>query len=84
MHARWAVACLLVFLVTTGCSTKQTVKPDAPPIKEMPIVEVPPQPELVSPPAAAMPVAPIKGTETAASVEPPAASETTSEPEPAR
>jgi len=66
VKATWAVACLLAVLLATGCSNKQTVKSDAPPIKETPIVEVTVQPTTVSPPAA-----PIKGAEAAASVEPP-------------
>ena len=74
MKATWAVACLLAVLLASGCSNKQTVKPDgvgsaptvsgasaapvqgageasAPPIKEMPVVEVPAQPASVPLPA---------------------------------
>lgn len=61
----WAVACLLAVVLAAGCSNKQTVKPDALPIEEMPIVEAPAQPTSVSPPEA-----PIKGAEAAAVVEP--------------
>src|SRR5512140_2326014 len=66
VKATWAVACLLAVLLATGCSNKQTVKPDAPPIKETPIVEEAVQPTTVSPPEA-----PSKGGVAAASVEPP-------------
>lgn len=66
VKAAWAVACLLTVLLAAGCSNKQTVKPDAPPIEETAIVEASVQPAAVSPPAAT-----IKGAEAAASVEPP-------------
>ena len=65
VKATWAVACLLAVLLVAGCSNKQTVKPDVPPIKETSIVEVPVQSTTDSPP-----VAPSKGAEAAASVEP--------------
>jgi polysaccharide biosynthesis/export protein len=66
VRATWAVACLLAVLLVAGCSNKQTVKPDAPPTKETPIVEASVQPAAVSPPATT-----IKGAEAAAGVEPP-------------
>jgi polysaccharide biosynthesis/export protein len=41
VKAAWAVACLLSVLLAAGCSNnQQTVRPDAPPIKVTPIVEV--------------------------------------------
>lgn len=61
----WAVACLSAVLLAAGCSNKQTVKPDPPPIKETPIVEESVQPATVPPSAA-----PAKGAEAAAGVEP--------------
>lgn len=65
VKATWAVACLLAALLAAGCSSKQTVRPDAPPIKETPIVEETVQPKTVPPPAA-----PVQGAEAAVSVEP--------------
>jgi polysaccharide export outer membrane protein len=61
----WAVACLLAVLLAAGCSNKQTVKPDAPPIKETPIEE-----ESVQPTSISLPAASIKGAEGTAGVEP--------------
>jgi polysaccharide export outer membrane protein len=66
VKATWAVACLLAVLLAAGCSNKQTVKPDAPPVKETPIVE-----EAVLPAAGTPPGAPLPGAEAAALVEPP-------------
>jgi polysaccharide export outer membrane protein len=63
VKAGWAVACPLALLLAAGCSNAQTVKPDAPPIKEMPIVEA------VAPvPTASTPVAAKKGIESTSSV----------------
>ena len=59
----WAVACLLAVLLAAGCSNKQTVRPDVPPIKETPIVEV-----SVPASSASSPVAAKKGIEAAVSV----------------
>ena len=78
VHARWAVACLLMILLAAGCSGKQTVKPDnvggvpttgdasAAPIKEESITEA-----LVQPTSTSLPVPAVKkGAEAASGVEP--------------
>ena len=66
VKATWAVACLLAVLLAAGCSNTQTVKPDAPTIKETPFAE-----ESIQPTSDSLPAAPIKGAEAATSVEPP-------------
>ena len=77
VHARWAVACLLMILLAAGCSGKQTVKPDgvgsaatmsvssAAPIKEESITEA-----LVQPTSTSLPVPAVKRVEAASSMEP--------------
>jgi polysaccharide export outer membrane protein len=66
VRATWAVACLLAVLLAAGCSNKQTVRPDASPTRETPILEETVQPATDSPPAV-----PVKGAEVAAGVPPP-------------
>jgi polysaccharide export outer membrane protein len=68
VRATWAVACLLAVLLAAGCSKKQTVRPDASPTRESPILEETVQPATGSPPAV-----PVKGAEAAAGVPPPQA-----------
>ncbi len=77
MKVKWAVACLLAVLLATGCSNKQTVRPDgvgsapavsvdpAAPIKEESVAE-----SLVQPTSTSLPVPARKGAEAAANVEP--------------
>jgi len=64
----WAVACLLAVLLAAGCSSKKTVRPDAPPTRETPIVE-----ETVQSTTDSSTAAPLKGAEAATGVAPPLA-----------
>ena len=68
VRATWAVACLLAVLLAAGCSNKQTVRPDASPTRETPILE-----ETVQSAADSPPSVPVKGAEAAAGVPPPQA-----------
>ncbi len=68
VRATWAVACLLAVLLAAGCSNKQTVRPDASPTRESPILEETVQSATGSPPAV-----PVKGAGAAAGVPPPQA-----------
>jgi polysaccharide biosynthesis/export protein len=67
VKAIWAVACLLAVLLAAGCSNKQTVKPDG--VESAPTVSVA-SPAPVQPASVSLPVAPIKGAEAAAGVDP--------------
>jgi len=66
VRATWAVACLLAVLLASGCSNKQTVRSDAFPTRETPILE-----ETVQPAADSPPSVPVKGAEAAAGIPPP-------------